>query len=114
MAITQTYLDNILCRAKDCYSELSYRATKNRKFGEDDDFYNKMPYMKKLYSLIYVLKNEYCARFCDCTPCSCNGEEYSGDPNDLSCKEACLTDDQVCFLYEKIKLICDSVSSSCN
>jgi len=114
MAITQEYLDSVLCRAKDCYSSLSYRAMKDRNYGDEDAYCEKFPSMKKLYSLIHVLEREYSTRFCDCTPCSCDNKPYGGSADDLSCPEPCLTDDQVCFLYEKVKLLCDSTSSSCN
>lgn len=114
MAVTSTYMEGVLCKAKGCYSSLSYKAVKNRSYGEDEEFEDKIPLMKKLYSLIFVLENEYNSRFGDCIPCSCGGAPYKGSEDDLSCAENCLTDDQICLLNEKVNLLCDRVNSSCN
>lgn len=114
MALTQTQFDSMLCNAKNCYSLLAYNAVKNRTFGEEEEYCEKVPQMKKLYSLIYVMESEYNARFADCEPCSCNSQPYSGDPDTLSCPETCLDDDGICALNEKVKILCDAVKGNCN
>ena len=112
MALTQEDFDSIICKAKRCYSALAQRTAKNRNYGETDKVDFNTPIMKKYYSLLFVLQNEYNTSFCDCTPCSCNGEPYS-EPDDLSCKTRCLTDDEICLLSEKINILCSVTAKAC-
>jgi len=112
MAFTQANFESLLCKLKNCTADLGISAVKNKTYGDDMLFCEKVPLMKKLYIIQYVLNWEYNTRYSECKTCLCDGSEYT-DQDVLSCPQECLDEEGICLLAEYIDLLCSRVKGVC-
>lgn len=112
MAFTEANFDSLLCKLKKCTADLGYSAVKNRTYGDETLFCEKVPLMKALSTIQYVLNWEYNARYGTCSTCLCDGTSFT-DTDVLACPEACLDDDGICSLAELIDQLCARVKAVC-
>lgn len=112
MAFTQENFDNLLCKLKRCMADLGDSAVKNKTFGDESLFCEKIPIMKSLSVIQYVLNWEYNARYGTCSTCLCGGKSFT-DTDVLACPEACLDDSEICDLSSIIDQLCARVKGTC-